>query len=110
MGGVHKTVIGQFNDDGSPAPKPVAVEAPVSESDNDPTIGDVVNEDLSALTVQELRVRGDIAGIAFDGKPRKAEIIEALEAAESAEDGGDGYSIITDTPTDYGSTSEGYTG
>ncbi len=88
MGGVHKTVRGQFNDDGSPALKPVAVEAQVSVVDNDP---DPANEPaLNDLTVAELLVRADIAGIEFYGKaPRKAEIIEALEAED--ENGGDGF-------------------
>ena len=84
MGGGHKTVKYQFLDDGSPAPKPVAVEAPVSEADNDPET--VEAEDLSELTVAELRVRADIAGVDVDGL-LKAEIIDALEAENGSGDG-----------------------
>ena len=65
MGGGHKTVKYQFLDDGSPAPKPVAVEAPVSEADTEPET--VEAEDLSERTVAELRVRADRAGVHVDG-------------------------------------------
>ena len=104
MGKGHKTVKYQFNDDGSPAPRPVAVAAPVSEADNDPAEDEP--EDLTVFTVADLRERAENSGISTGGM-LKAEIIDALEDDEDEDDsGGDGYS--TGTATDYGSTSEGY--
>ena len=79
-----KTRKGDFNNDGTRAVAPVAVEAPVSEADNDP------DNDYLALTVAELRVRADIQGIEISRKATKSDIIAALE-----DDGGNGFTFPT---------------